>query len=258
MDDTYQAYLNRIMRATLPDAHQVQASHVQESPKFSRQGETWTAAKFPGYTVISPPGSTDVANEALYRFLTQYQAELVATLGPDVFIPIPPESFHLTIADLIWDSDYYHALNSDPSFDRKLQAGIAGSFEQSGHIRSHQPIPFRAAGLMVMPRALSVALAATDETGYQQILELRRSIYQNPDLISIGIEQQYHFTPHITLGYFGSLKGVDRSTLAQSIDTLNQPWLETDQMFWLKEIQLRKFPDMDHYNREEDWATFEF
>ena len=71
-----------------------------------------------------------------------------------------------------------------------LQSGIAGSFQQSSHLRSRTPIPFRLAGLMVMTRALAVSLVATDETGYRHVLEMRRSIYQNPDLISIGIEQQ--------------------------------------------------------------------
>lgn len=258
MDDTYQAYLNRMVRATLPDAHLMQVSNVQESPKFSRTGEAWVPSSFPGHTVITPPGRADTANEGVYKFLAQYQSELAAKLGEDLFIPIPKDSFHLTLADLIWDSAYEHAVKTEPSFDHKLQAGIAGSFQQSSHLRSRTPIPFRLAGLMVMTRALAVSLVATDETGYRQVLEMRRSIYQNPDLISIGIEQQYHFTPHITLGYFGSLKGVDRAVLTQTIDDLNQPWLMTDLTFWLKEAQLRKFPNMVTYDREADWATFEF
>jgi len=56
---------------------------------------------------------------------------------------------------------------------------------------------------MVMTRSVGVCLAPTDENSYKQILEFRRSIYQNPDLIALGIEQQYHFTAHITLAYFG-------------------------------------------------------
>ena len=258
MDDTYQAYLNRMMRATLPDAHLMQVSHVQESPKFSRTEGAWVPSSFPGHAVITPPGGTDVANEGVYEFLAQYQSELAAKLGEDLFIPLPKDSFHLTLADLIWDSAYEHAVEADPGFDGKLQAGIAGSFGQSSHLQSREPIPFRLAGLMVMTRALAVSLVATDETGYRKILEMRRSVYQNPDLVSIGIEQQYHFTPHITLGYFGSLKGVDRTALTQTINELNQPWLMTDRTFWLKEAQLRKFPNMVTYDREADWATFEF
>jgi 2'-5' RNA ligase len=258
LDDNYQAYLNRMMRATLPEAYQAQVNHIQESSKFSRDGETWVASQFPGYTVVTPPGSQDGANAGLYDFLTQYQAQVTATLGTDLFIPIPRETFHLTIADLIWDRAYAHAVEADSNFDEKLQASIAESFQQSAHLRSQQPIPFRAAGLMVMTRALSISLAATDETSYQQIIDFRRSVYQNPHLMSIGIEQQYHFTPHITLGYFGSLTGVDRVALAQTIDQLNQPWLETEKTFWVKEAQLRRFSDMEHYDREATWATFEF
>ncbi len=190
--------------------------------------------------------------------LEPYQRQLGTQLGAEVFIPLPPESFHLTIADLIWDSAYRHALEANAGFEQQLQSGIANSFQQSSHIQSHQPIPFRIVGLMVMTRAIAIALAAVDETGYRQILELRRSIYQNPDLIAIGIEQQYHFTPHITLGYFGDLKSVDRSALATQIDQLNERWIGSDQTFWIKQAELRKFPNMIQYDRDETWATFEF
>lgn len=259
MDENYQTYLNRMMRMTLPDTYQSQAQHIQESPKFAQDaGGSWQAASFPGYTIITPPGSEDGANTAVHAELTQYQRHLTETLGPDLFVPIVPDSFHLTIADIIWAGAFQHA-SQDPTFEPKLQAGIAHSFEQSAHLHTGQPIPFRPVGLMVMARALAIALAATDETGYNQILELRRSVYQNPDLIAIGIEQQYHFTPHITLGYFGDLSGVDRDSLGSTFDQLNQPWLEsTDHTFWVKQAELRKFSDMNTYTRESDWAVFQF
>ncbi|MGI0490858.1 DUF1868 domain-containing protein [Alkalinema pantanalense CENA528] len=259
MDETYQIYLNRLMRMTLPETYRSQVQNIQQSPKFERsQPGDWQPSPFPGYTVITPPGPEDSANPSLYERLTDYQHQLVKTLGPDVFIPIAPESFHLTIADIIWESAYRHA-TEDPEFDGKLRSGIAQSFEQSTHLTSGQPIPFRVAGLIVMTRAIGLALAATDEVGYNQILELRRAIYQNPNLIAIGIEQQYHFTPHITLGYLGDVSQIDRETMAETCDQLNQPWLEaTDATFWVKQAELRHFPNMMNYHREADWPVFQF
>ncbi|MEB3292049.1 MAG: DUF1868 domain-containing protein [Synechococcales bacterium] len=259
MDQNYQTYLNRIMRTTLPETYQSQVQYIHESPKFLRSDSgDWQPADFPGYTIITPPGSIDKANQSLYQELATYQQTLLTQLGTELFIPVPAESFHLTIADLIWESSYRHAADQS-NFEHQLQTGIAQSFQQSAHLHTGQPIPFRVVGLMVMTRALGVALAATDEGGYNQIVELRRSIYQNSDLIAIGIEQQYHFTPHITLGYFGSLVGCDLTQLGEKFDQLNQPWLESQhQPFWVKQAELRKFPDMTRYDREEIYPIFEF
>jgi len=63
-------------------------------------------------------------------------------------------------------------------------------------------------------------------------------------LTGLGIEQHYHFTAHITLGYFGDLSpNLDRDRLASTIFELNQQWLETPQ-FWVHRAELRKFDDM--------------
>lgn len=247
------------MRTTLPETYQTQVQYLQGSPKYTRDRDgNWQPTAFPGYTIITPPGSADEANLALYSELTAYQQTVLAELGSEFFIPVPAESLHLTIADLIWDSAYHHAAEA-ADFGSKLQSGIAQSFQQSKHLQTGQPIPFRVIGLMVMTRALGVALAATDETGYNQIVELRRSVYQNSDLISIGIEQQYHFTPHITLGYFGHVEGGDRTQLSTTFDQLNHPWLDGQHPpFWVKQAELRKFPDMTRYDRESEYPVFEF
>jgi hypothetical protein len=258
LDDNYPAYIRRMMRSTLPETYESQVQHLQSSPKFERlENEQWSPRSFPGYTVVTPPGN-DPSNGPLYAQVAAQQQKLLESLGTDLFIPIPPDSFHLTIADLIWSDGFIHATTTDPEFEEKLRSSIATSFEQSSHLKQNQPIRFKVAGLMVMTRALALALVATDEAGYNQMLELRRSIYQSPLLMSIGIEQQYHFTPHITLGYFGDLSEVDRSALAQKIDQLNQPWLDAEETFWVKQAELRRFPDMTRYERSSDWPSFVF
>ncbi|MER3432192.1 MAG: DUF1868 domain-containing protein [Leptolyngbya sp. ERB_1_1] len=261
MDENYQTFLNRVMRLTLPDTYKSQVQHIQESPKFQRSHEGgWLPTPFPGYTVITPPGSEDGKNLGLYESLQRYQNRIVETLGSEMFVPIPPESFHLTIADLIWDGAYLHAAKS-PGFDERLRDRVANSFRQCQPISTGQALRFQVVGLMVMARAIAVCLATTDDAGYERILKLRRSVYQNPDLIEIGIEQQYYFTPHITLGYFGKLSSdLDRDHLSQTFDQLHQEWLENypNNEFWIHQAEFRKFNNMAEYVRRPDWATFQF
>ena len=262
MDENYQTYLNRVMRLTLPETYRSQGQNVQESPKFHRDpAGAWQANAFPGYSVITPPHEEDQENAAVYQTLTTFQAAIAQQLGADLFIPLPPESFHLTLADLIWDSAYQHAKEENPEFDRQLQVRIAQSLKASEPLANSQSISLQILGLVVMPRAIAVCLAPKDESSYDRILKLRRAIYQNPDVIAIGIEQQYYFTPHITLGYFGSLAEaeVDREALPQIFDQLNQIWVSQDAAhFAIHRAELRKFDNMTAYYRQPDWAALQF
>ncbi len=260
MDENYQTYLNRVMRMTLPDTYRSQVQHIQESPKFQHHPDHgWQTTEFPGYSVVTPCGAADHENAALYDRLTAFQAQLVQQLGENLLLPVPPKSFHMTLADLIWDSAYRHA-SENPDFETQLRDRIANSFKQSQPLSQNKPLRFQALGLMVMPRAIALCLAPTDEESYERALKLRRAIYQNPEVIAIGIEQQYYFTPHITLGYFGDVSAAaNPDRRGQTLDELNQQWVDGQpQAFCVYRAELHKFDNMAHYYRESDWATFKF
>lgn len=261
MDENFQTYLNRAMRMTLPETHRTQVQHIQESPKYEPDPTTGLkAVPFPGYTIITPPGQDDVAeNQPLFMALEQVQKQLIEQLGADLFALVPASSFHVTLADLIWDGAYRHA-TEDPSFEPQLRDRLGQIFQECTPIQENKPIPFQVLGLMVMTRAVAVCLAPTDEHAYDRILKFRRSIYQNHDLIGLGIEQQYYFTPHITLGYFGSAPTPDqRLAMGDIFVNLHQQWLEQEpQLYSVARAEVRKFDDMTRYYREPDWAVFQF
>lgn len=257
MDDSYQIYVNRVARMTLPEAYQSQVQHIQPSPKFQpAQGEI-QAAPFPGYTVLTPPWVEDDKNTPFYQYLEGYQQQIIAQLDPGILFPVPPSSFHMTLADLIWDSAYRHASES-PTFEADLQQQVARSLQKCK--KGEKPICWQVIGVFLRTRAIGVCLAPSDEGSYERILQIRQAIYQNPDLIALGIEQQYNFTAHITLGYFGEAAAMaDRQQLSQTLISLNQQALEVDtpQEIWVHRAELRKFDDMTRYYREPDWAALD-
>ena len=261
MDNNYQTYLNRVIRLTLPETYESQVQNIQESPKFKPLGEQhYQAVPFPGYTVITPPSEEDTKNSDIYLLLKEYQQRLIQQFDPSLLIPLPVESLHLTLADLIWDQAYRHA-SENPAFEEKLHLAIAQSFEQYQQIGPLQgPIQMQIVGLMIMPRAVGVCLVPREEDAYNRLIMLRRSIYQNPNVISIGIEQQYNLTAHITLGYFGQIPtDLDRVQLSATCNELNQQWLHGNASdFWVHQAELRKFDDMTRYYREPNWAALEF
>jgi 2'-5' RNA ligase len=260
LDDNYQTYVNRVVRLPLPETYSSQLQNIQESPKFQLQevGGERQAVAFPGYTVVTTPAGEEAENQAFYATLQALQAQL-QQLDPSLFIPVPSGSFHLTLADVIWDHAYRDAAKN-PEFDQQLRDRMAESFRQ--YQRMHpQPHPMRlqAVGLIVMPRAIGVGLVPKEEMAYERLLQMRRAIYQNPDLMALGIEQQYHFTGHITLGYFGSIPPeLNRDRLGEQLSHLNQQWItEKPQEMWAHRAELRKFDDMTRYYREPDWPTLD-
>ena len=252
MDETYQAYVNRVARLTLPETYQTQLQNIQESPKFSDR----QPASFPGYSVITPPWQDNEQDSNFYTQLQIRQQQLSEQLQ-QLITPVPPESFHVTIADLIWDRDYREAIRENPQFETQLQNSIAASFEQYQHRSSQGTVCWQLLGLTIKPRSIDVCLVPKDEHSYERILELRRAIYQNSNLISLGVQQQYYFTAHVSLGYFSKIPpDLDRDRLYKILLSLNDQWLEAQpQLLQINQVQLRKFDDMMRYYREPDWPV---
>lgn len=256
MDETFQNYVNRVARLTLPATYQSQFPTLQKSPKFAG-GE---AVLFPGYSVITPPWQDDRQNNEFYDRVRDWQSYLSEKLRQNFFIPVDPNSFHLTLADLIWDNNYQEAVKENSDFDRQLKEEIQKSFARYREIHP-QPYPttWQLLGLMVRPRAIAVCLVPKDNESYQPIFQLRRSIYQNSDLIALGIEQQYNFTAHVTIGYFGdTVSDVDSNLFTEVLCSLNDSLLEMEAPSTIVDkAEFRKFEDMIRYYREADWPTIE-
>jgi hypothetical protein len=246
----------------LPEAYRTQVQHIQESYKFHAHSGVRQPTPFPGYTLITPPAAEDRSNAAFYDQLQLYQTELLKLpVDSSLIVPLPPASFHLTLADLIWDSAFLHTSEKNPQFTEELNSHLIETFQhyQQSMSGENQPISWQLLGLIVMPRSIGVSLVPTDTRCYEEILQFRRSVYQNPKLISLGIEQHYHFTAHITLGYFGEISAdLDRTKLASIFADFNQKWSGDTQEFLIHRVELRKFDDMTHYYRQPDWASLDF
>ncbi|NES67022.1 MAG: DUF1868 domain-containing protein [Okeania sp. SIO2D1] len=256
MDDTYQNYINRVAQTTLLSSYKSQLEYIQQSPKFTKLDGQIEAKNFPGYSVITPPREEDSQNDEFYQHLQQCQQQLVELLGTNLIIPVPGNSFHLTLADLIWESAFLDASQSNPQFEEKLRSCIAESLQELSIGKNGHQVRWQVLGIMVMTRAIGVCLVPKDESSYNRILQLRRSIYQNPHFIALGIEQQYHFTAHITLGYFGEIPSdLDIAAVGDGISELNNQWLESNSEMLLHRGELRKFDNMVRYYRQPDWPV---
>jgi hypothetical protein len=261
LDDNYQTYLNRVARMTLPEAYKTQIQHIQESSKFRFHGGVREAAAFPGYTLITPPAQEDLNNAAFYSQIQAYQRQLLQLpIGSNLIVPVPADSFHVTVADLIWDNAFHHACKKNPQFAEDLNSQLAEMFQEYQQLMTKgSPISWQMWGLIVMPRAVGVCLVPKNERSYEEIIRFRRMIYQNRKLMGLGVEQHYHFTAHVTLGYFGEIPPeLDRINLSMMFSEFNQSLPLDTPDFLINQVELRKFDDMTHYYRQPDWPSLDF
>ena len=268
MDDHYQGYVNRVVRLVMPETYQTQLPHIQASPKFQLNSSgQWQTASFPGYTIITPPWCDDSGNQACYQALEQQQRQLQEKLDPKLFIPVQSTSFHVTLADLIWENAYLHAAEN-PEFETNLRNRIADIFQElRPNVSDVHPTLWQVLGITVMPRAIGVVLAPKGEDAYNRVIKLRRALYQNADLIALGIEQQYYFTAHVTLGYLGQrlCSSDDPAAIGAAMQDwltilaeLNEYWQDNQVELTIRRAELRKFDDMNRYYRQPSWPVLEF
>lgn len=262
MDETYQKYVEQVGRLSQPALYSTQLKNIQESPKFQRDDQGKVEARsFPGYSVVTPPYEDDPGNEEFYHHLAQTQKRLLSQLPQDFILPVPPNSFHVTLADLIWGDEFQAAVEKNSDFEAQLREQIAISFEQyqkENYIS--KPLQWQLLGLIIRPRAIVVGLLPKDEKSYEQVLQLRRAIYQNQGLLSLGLEQHYHFLAHVTLGYFGKIPQVsERNEICTTLTAINDQWLEADpKMLKIDRAELRKFSDMTSFTRSSDFPAITF
>jgi hypothetical protein len=246
MDVHYQSYVNKVTKFSLPTNYSQQLKNIQTSPKFCNG----KPINFPGFSVITPLGKADVNNIQFYKQLKQCQEKICQKLDSDLFIPIPVSTFHLTIADLIWEQDYQNAISLNPNFDFLLIQEINSIFEEyKSGLTNTNSLELELLGLSIFPRAIAICLVPS-EKDYEQIVKLRKYIYQNSHLIELGIEQNYDFIAHITLGYFGQIKpNLNLEQLAHILMSINDEWLaQNPSNFFISQLQLSKFEDMITYN----------
>ena len=254
MNETYQEYINRVAQLTLPLTCSTQLQTIQTSPKFV-EGE---AVPFPGYSVITPTKKDDEHNQKFYNQIELIQQSIIQQLEPGFVIPLTPESFHFTIADLIWANSYQQAVKENSNFDSQLQTQIEQSFRQYEETTDYQTlIQWQLLGIVIRPRAIMACLAPKDRESYQAIVDLRQCVYQNAGLIALGVEQQYDFTAHITLGYFDRIEAnINRSEVCVIVSQIGDRLLEGEPtIITVRRAELRKFDDMLNYHRQADWAA---
>ena len=208
--------------------------------RFHKEAKTWKPITCRGITILAEPypigGSVVPALKTLQEKIQQ--------LTPD-FAPVPPETFHLTVADLIWGDKYTALIQSQGGEIQNTQMfqrvddilkGVDGRLlTQNATI----------VGVGGFPGAV-VAFVNVDDAAYRSIITFRDKIYSDLILAQYGVFRERPFLGHITLGY---IEGVPPQGLD---DALNDIRFTTDftlpqWTFELSDVGIYRFSNMSEY-----------
>ena len=253
-------YHARVAQAVSEGGLRAALAGLKRSEKYLPSG---APAPFPGFTLMTPPGAQDPLQSELYQRLTGLQRALARSLGEGRLSLLPPESFHLTVADLF-------AAEAAQAAGRQLSAPGAPEEPRSpGELFPGEmllgrrllswfqreipalssPLPWRweVAGLALFEHALVLLFRPSRERDYQQLTELRETIYGSPELAALGLRAPRPLMAHITLAYYQSLPPLEErlSSWVGKISATQQRLQGS--LFQLERARLCRFSSMEDY-----------
>ncbi len=238
-DQPYQEYQYSLV-ASVGEPLSTLTSHPVGRYRFHEKEKIWKPLSCHGITILAEPYA--IGGNVVFALKTLQ--EKIQVLTHD-FAPVPPETFHLTVADLIWGDKYAALIQSQGCEMQNTQIfQRVNAIFQGLEIRSltqHATI----VGVGGFPGAV-VAFVNFEEAVYNRIMTLRDKIYTDLILAQYGVFRERPFLGHITLGY---IEGVPPHGLNDALNTIR---FTTDFMlpqwtFELSGVGIYTFRSMSEY-----------
>ncbi len=214
----------------------------------------------PGYTIITPPFfEEDIErNRQTYGTLVNVQNELLKCIGTSSYVPAPPNSFHMTVADLV-STERYEAKVVKSQKEGTLRNEVRRVFSNLSHLQADRAPEMLVKGLTLFPIVVVAIVSTKDGEGYRKLANFRDAIYADPKLKQMGVDRKFSFTGHVTLAYIEHQPSEDElDCLAKTLKTLNRDRFGHGLPLTGARAELRKFNDMSCFYREYDWPVFRF
>lgn len=209
--------------------------------KFNQDG---TAARYPGNTVVSDatPGTR------AYQVLTECLAMLQASGLAELFIPLPEDSYHMTVIrgvnDLVREPAYWPAaLPMDASMsavDDYMEAAI-------NRVPNPGVMRMRFGETRITAEDFRISMLPADE---EQERVLRRYRDQVADAVELRLPGHDLYTFHITLAYTWRLPDAEQQEAVRSLKARMDGLLEAQPVVELHPPHAAFYQDMLSFSAE--------
>lgn len=227
--------------------------------KFRLVEGKWQTLPYRGFAFVSMVKDNS-GNGTLLEALCNCQQQLLEGELQDQIFPLPPDSFHQTIANFLSGNRYAanieaHGLTS--SYPKVVEQAL----RQISPLSPTNPLIMQMIGLGIFGSALGVLGVFPSETDYSKIIHLRNGLYHTPQMNSMGIHRTRPFIGHITLGYFGEEIVGNESLQKQLIEkciSINQTIKNGAWKFTIHAAQLRRYEDLSRFEHPSNYPEWVF
>jgi hypothetical protein len=226
--------------------------------KFRLVNGKWVPSPYRGFALVSMVKDNS-ENDSLFEALCDYQQQLLKGEFLDQIYPLPPESFHQTIANFL-SGNRYSAHIEAPGLRTSYPEVVGKVLRKMEPSSPAGPLVMHMLGLSIFGSAFGVLGIISSETDYQKMIHLRNRLYHSPQMNRMGIQRTRPFIGHITLGYFGEdfVKNEIRQKLfIEKCISLNQNIQKGGWKFTLHAAQLRRYENLslfEHPNNYPEWV----
>jgi 2'-5' RNA ligase len=195
---------------------------------------------YSGYTILARPYPIDFANRSKLEAIQR-------TLRDNVFgfAPVPSETFHMTIANLV-SGNIYEAISETPNLEPTFRRTIETILDDILTPQEEIPLTSHIIGIGSFPGVVVALVDFKRENHYSRIEILRNHIYKNPFLTSSGVRHDRPFLGHITLGYLEAVPPTGLDNVVSNI-RLQENFSSDDWAFEIREVALHSFRSMSEY-----------
>ncbi len=228
-------YHARLAECLGPNGWAEAMDSIRASPKFLEG----VATRYPGVTMMTPAGPADPWAVEVYALLQELQESLVGSMANSV-IPVNPDSFHVTVGDLVAGEAY--SSGCDKAISRAVKRILASLGDDDV-----EP-DWRVAGVALFEHAVVGLLEPVSESDYLPIVELRDRLYCDLPLRALGVRRPRPLMLHVTLAYFDSgPTEADRARWNDVLEASLEACRRRSATMLVRDVGIHRFNDMSAF-----------
>ncbi len=213
----------------------------------------WTPIPYRGYAMQAMLSqSRNYASLSLD--LQDLQQQLLSLLpDPGCLYPLPPASFHQTVANT-FSAGRYQSQLVDLGLADSFPAIIAERAAQWPSETTSHPPAMQLVGISLFRTAIGILGVFENELHFDRVLAFRDRFYSDERLAQIGLARTRPFIGHVTLAYLERhLQPREAAQLVEGIDRINQRLRSRRLEMEMPFAQLHRYEDLSHFATQPDF-----
>ena len=249
----YMMYINDMLKE---DAIREAVNSLKPLGKFTMSDKgLWEPVHYAGYTLITPTSINDCDNSHSYSVLLDVKKGLSEHINFSKCVEAPNNALHMTVARLISGEAFESTIKgiNESKFLNYLKV-LFSKLAISGQLK------FEIKGISVFTQGVIAAVVSpVHKDDYLCLQDFRDYIYTDKKIKEFGVERKRNFNGHITLFYIEKELNIEeKKKLSDAIIETNKNIITKNLHFFLSRVEVRRFNNFLSFDREEDWAVFEF